>query len=99
MQNWKTRGIGLGVAAALAAAMLPLWGQDAPASRPTTKAADTQPSAKIRLNFHDAPLDAVLDQLSEAAGFIVVKEAGPLDGRVTVLSMQPVTPEQAVALL
>jgi general secretion pathway protein D len=52
----------------------------------------------ITLNFKDASIDAVLDHLSEAAGFIVVKEA-PAEGRVTLLSKQPVTPEEAVSLL
>ena len=34
----------------------------------------TQPSGGLLLNFKDANIDAVLDELSSAAGFIVVKE-------------------------
>ena len=30
----------------------------------------------LRFNFHNAPLDLVLDYLSEAAGFIIHKEIG-----------------------
>jgi len=56
------------------------------------------PTTQISLNFKDAPIDAVLDQLSSLAGFVVVKDT-PLTGRVTVLSKQPVSPEEAVTLL
>ena len=61
-------------------------------------AARRTPTTQISLNFKDAPIDAVLDSLSSLAGFVVVKEA-PLTGRVTVLSKQPVSPEEAVSLL
>ena len=68
----------------------------------TTQPAATQPSTRpverITLNFKDAALDAVLDHLSATAGFIVIKE-GPVDGRVTVMSQQPVTPDEAVLTL
>lgn len=63
-------------------------------SRPTTGPG----KAMLSLNFKDASIDAVLDHLSEVAGFIVVKEA-PVSGRVTVLSRRPVTPDEAVSLL
>ena len=63
--------------------------------RPHSKFPTTQ---KITLRFKDAPVDAVLQHLSEAAGFEVVKDA-PIEGRVTVWSDQPVTPEEAVTLL
>ena len=52
----------------------------------------------ILLNFQDASLRAVLEYLSEAAGLIVVAEA-PVDGRVTVMSRQPLSVDEAVALL
>ena len=50
------------------------------------------------LNFKDASLDAVLEYLSEAAGLVVVKDSR-LDGRITVMSRQPVTVDEAVSLL
>src|SRR5688500_11130495 len=50
------------------------------------------------LNFRDASINVVLDELSAAAGFIVVKEFTP-QGRVTLTSRQPVSPEEAVSLL
>jgi len=70
------------------------------ASRPSTLAA-TGPSTmpvKISLNFKDAPLDTVLNYLSEQAGFVIIKD-GPVDGRVTILSKQPVSAEEAITLV
>jgi general secretion pathway protein D len=64
--------------------------QTAPATRPAT--------TRISFNFKDASVDAVLDYLSDQAGFVVIKES-PVSGRVTVLSKQPVTPDEAVILL
>ena len=61
-----------------------------PASRPAT--------TQISLNFKDASVDAVLEYLSDIAGFVVVKES-PVSGRVTMLSKQPVSPSEAVVLL
>jgi general secretion pathway protein D len=52
----------------------------------------------LRLNFRGAPLELVLNYLSEAAGFIIVLDAQPR-GRVDMWSSQPVTREEAVALL
>ncbi len=53
----------------------------------------------LLLNFKDASIDAVLDQLSEVAGFIVVKDSPRLPGRITLLSKQAVSREEAVSLL
>ena len=64
----------------------------------TTQPASTQPAADIRLNFRDTPLDVVLKHLSEVAGFLVVSDV-PVDARVTVVSVDPVTPEQAILTL
>lgn len=66
--------------------------------------ASTQPVTRpgmvqIKLNFKDAPVESVLDYLSESAGFIVVREAGQVPGRITLLSKQPVTADEAVTLL
>ncbi len=111
MPSLRRSAILLCTALALAAHPLRLRGQalvpaTAPASAPTTgdsavsvmRPAVTNPTTQISLNFKDAPVDAVLEHLSDVAGFIVVKEA-PVDGRVTVLSKQPVSPAEAVTLL
>lgn len=52
----------------------------------------------LRLNFRNAPLGLVLDYLSDAAGFIINKEAD-VKGTVDVWSKDPVTKEDAVKLL
>ncbi len=52
----------------------------------------------LRLNFRGAPLDTVLNYLSEAAGFIINLEATPR-GRVDVWSATAVTREEAMELL
>jgi general secretion pathway protein D len=58
----------------------------------------SQPGGGLMFNFKDASIDSVLDELSAVAGFIIVKEAKPV-GRVTLVSKQPVTRDDAVALL
>src|SRR4051794_6498680 len=94
------------VAASLSlAACNAIFAADAPIPRP----ADTQPTSRattgptstptrISLNFKDAPLDTVIDYLSQNIGFAIVKD-GPLDGRVTIISKQPVTVEEAITLV
>lgn len=52
----------------------------------------------LRLNFRNAPLDLVLNYLSDAAGFIIVPETD-VRGKVDVWSNQPLTKDEAVELL
>lgn len=52
----------------------------------------------IRLNFRGAPLELVLDYLSEAAGFIIKPEVD-VKGKVDVWSAQPLTRDEAVEVL
>src|SRR5437763_10661317 len=83
-------------------------GAQAPATQPTTRPApSTQPNGAqgiiradggIILNFKDASIDAVLEQLSEVAGFIVVKETKP-EGKVTLLSKQPIKRDEILPVL
>lgn len=56
------------------------------------------PSAGLRLNFRNVPLDMVLNYLSDAAGFIIVVET-KVQGNVDVWSNQPLTKDEAVDLL
>lgn len=53
---------------------------------------------QLQMNFRGAPLDTVLDYLSRSAGFIVIKEAS-LSGNIDVVSHQPLSRDEAVALL
>ncbi len=92
----RPRGFGRGLvaaallgAAAVGAPAAPAWGETAGA---------ISPEAGILLNFREASLDAVLDFLSEAAGFVVIKDV-PVHGRVSIVSRQPVTSDEAVGLL
>src|SRR5687767_1241250 len=72
-----------------------------PATRPATQPANGQiirADGGIILNFKDASIDAVLEQLSDVAGFVVVKETKP-EGRVTLLSKQPVKRDEILPIL
>ena len=55
-------------------------------------------SGGILLNFDGASLGAVLEYLSEVAGLVVVIDV-PVDGRVSIISRQPLSVEEAVSLL
>ncbi len=79
------------------------------ATQPTTTQpaaiapATSQPVARasgkpLQLNFKDVPLRTVVEYLSEAAGFVVI-QSDKLDGRITLISRQPVPAEQAIDLL
>jgi general secretion pathway protein D len=61
-------------------------------------AASTVDANGLRLHFRGAPLDSVLDYLSDAAGFIIVLDT-QVHGRVDLWSDQPVTKDEAVDLL
>ena len=54
---------------------------------------------KLKLNFQDAPLQAVLEYLSEAAGLTIVSDQSLDGGRMTVISRQPIALEEAVSLI
>ena len=65
--------------------------------RPTAARPAPKP-AELRFNFRGAPLETVLNYMSDAAGFIIVLET-PVRGTVDMWSSQPVTREEAVQLL
>ncbi len=52
----------------------------------------------LHLNFHNAPLNLVLDYFADAAGFVINKEAD-VRGTVDVWSKEPVTKDEAVEIL
>ncbi|MEY4917359.1 MAG: putative ral secretion pathway protein [Verrucomicrobiota bacterium] len=74
------------------------------AESPKVQSAFTPPEAKgtnaneLRMNFKNAPLEMVLNYLSDAAGFIIVLDT-QVRGSVSVISSQPVTKDEAVDLL
>jgi type II secretory pathway component GspD/PulD (secretin) len=53
---------------------------------------------ELRLNFRNAPLEMVLNYLSDAAGFIIVLDTR-VNGNITVISSHPMTKDEAVDLL
>ena len=53
---------------------------------------------ELRLNFRNAPLEMVLNYLSDAAGFIIVLDTH-VNGNVSVISSHPMTRAEAVDLL
>jgi type II secretory pathway component GspD/PulD (secretin) len=65
---------------------------------PPAQAIGTNNSNELLLNFRNAPLEMVLNYLSDAAGFIIVQDTH-VNGTVTITSTHPVTQEEAVALL
>ena len=81
-------------------------GFPAPAQQPVNEApfsTNTLPEVSlakgdIRLNFQGASLDTVLDYLSRATGYAVIKEAS-ITGTVDVVSHNPLSPDEAVELL
>lgn len=52
----------------------------------------------ILLNFREASLDSILEYLSEVAGLAVVRET-TVEGRITLMSRQPLSTDEAVSLL
>lgn len=75
-----------------AASPQPVVSQFVPPGLPATN------SDMIRLNFRNAPLEMVLNYLSDAAGFVIILDT-PVQGNVTVISGQPMTRDEAVDLL
>ena len=52
----------------------------------------------LRLNFRNAPIDLVLNYLSDAAGLIIELDT-PVRGNVSVISSHPMTTDEAVDLV
>jgi len=79
--------------------------QDAAApATPATPAAEApdrpgrEQPATLRFNFRGAPLETVLNYLSEAAGYIIVLDT-PVRGTIDMWSAQPVSRSEAIQLL
>lgn len=65
----------------------------APASAPAVS-----PATGLRFNFRNAPLETVLQYLSEAAGYVIVLETS-VKGSIDMWSAQPISREEAIPLL
>ena len=55
----------------------------------------SRPVKLIKLEFKDASLNTVVDYLSHSLGF-TVKKSGPIEGRISLVTRNPVTPEVAL---
>lgn len=83
-----------GRAADPAPAATPAAAPAAPAAAP----ADPGDTAGLRLNFQNAPIGTVLEYLSQAAGFVIMQDT-PVSGTITLVSQQPLSADEAEALL
>src|SRR6266404_1404151 len=73
---------------------------NAPAAEAAAPTADGQGAHTLRMNFHGASLDLVLNYFSEAAGFIInIKPGTTVKGKVDLWNNDPLTREEAVNLL
>jgi type II secretory pathway component GspD/PulD (secretin) len=82
-------------------AKVPTRSENAPTettSTPVPTPASNGGSTGIQMNFRNAPLEQVLEYLSEAAGFIIVLDA-PVKGTVNVISAKPMSQDEAVDFL
>lgn len=55
-------------------------------------------SEGLLLNFSDAPLQEVLEYLSEKAGLVVINDT-QIQGRITVVNRQPISLDEAIDLI
>ncbi|MBN1805916.1 MAG: hypothetical protein JW837_11755 [Sedimentisphaerales bacterium] len=79
-----------------------VFGEESAGTKPETKPVEVVKSngdIKVKLNFQDAPLQTVLEYLSETAGLTIVSDEPLIDGRMTVISRQLISLEEAVSLI
>lgn len=68
---------------------------DDPESEPSTPLLNGD---GLLMNFSDAPLQTVLEYLSEQSGLIVVNDTS-IEGRITVVNRQPISLDEAINLI
>jgi type II secretory pathway component GspD/PulD (secretin) len=73
-------------------------GEEQPNFVPPTQPVGTNNPNELRMNFRNAPLEMVLNYLSDAAGFIIVLDTR-VNGNVSVISSHAMTRDEAVDLL
>ena len=71
---------------------------NAPDAADISDATEIPPTNAVRMNFHDVPLNTVLNYLSKRMGFRVVSEA-EVRGTATIVSEQPVGTNEVIELL
>lgn len=86
---------------ALALAAPGALAQETPSAKDSQQTAQAVPASSasgLRFNFRGAPLEQVLNYMSDAAGFVIVLDT-PVRGTVDMWSSHPVSKEEAVQLL
>jgi type II secretory pathway component GspD/PulD (secretin) len=71
---------------------------NAPAIAGTSEAAEMPLTNALRMNFHDAPLNTVLNYLSKRMGFAISSDV-EVRGNATIVSEQPVGTNEVLELL
>ncbi|MEL7087035.1 MAG: type II secretion system secretin GspD [Planctomycetota bacterium] len=89
----------MGGGSAVNAAAQPVGPPSPPAASGETVAVTETGEAPLIMNFRDVPLQTILDYLSNEAGLIVVSEVDLNGDRITVFNLQPVTLDEAIAML
>lgn len=83
----------------IVAAVLMASGIGLAQSDPNGNTLSTDPNAvELELNFQDAPLQTIVEYLSEKAGIVILSDNG-LDQRITVISRQTLNLDEAIALI
>ena len=91
-------GVVLTMSAGSACAQDVAGSSESPAGSPRLAEGYSATGEGLRLNFRGVPLDTVLDYMSEAAGFVIVRNT-EVSGRVDVWSHQSLSKDEAVNLL
>ncbi len=99
MQILKTILVGAMLAGAVLLTPSHSGAQPASGATEPVEVVEGNGDVKLKLNFQDTPLQAVLEYLSEKAGLTVISDAPISDGRMTVISRQPISLDQAVSLI
>ncbi|MSU23430.1 MAG: hypothetical protein EXS32_06340 [Opitutus sp.] len=74
------------------------FAQEAAPAAPPAAVTPARGPGELKFNFRGAPLETVLNYMSEAAGFIIVLDT-PVRGTVDMYSAQPVSKSEAIQLL
>ncbi len=99
MQTFRMTLVGAMLAGVLLLTSSPSGAQPAPGATDPVEVVQSNGEVKLKLNFQDTPLQAVLEYLSEKAGLTVISDSPISDGRMTVISRQPISLDQAVSLI
>lgn len=67
-------------------------------ARGEDKPEEKKPAQSVKMEFKEAALDTVLEQLSDATGLVIVKGEA-IEGKITIISKQAMNLDEAIGLL